>query len=64
MLLLVLRHLSSFDDVALHRMVPRFHLSYEVNPFQANVLLLYPLKTSENLWFSDDFRGYRKGILA
>ena len=28
------------------------------NPFHANVLLLYPLKTSENL-FSDIFRWYR-----
>ena len=25
---------------------------------------LYPLKTSENLWFSDIFRGYRKRPLA
>ena len=35
-----------------------------INPFQANVPFLYPLKTSENLWFSDVFRGYRKGTLA
>ena len=27
------------------------------NPFQANVPFLYPLKTSDNLWFSDVFRG-------
>ena len=26
--------------------------------------LPYPLKTSENLRFSDDFRGYRTGTLA
>ena len=30
-----------------------------LNPFSANVPLLYPLKTSENLRFSDVFRGYR-----
>ena len=30
------------------------------NPFQANIPFLYPLKRSENLWFSDLFRGYRK----
>ena len=35
-----------------------------LNPFQANVPFLYPLKTSENLWFSDVSRGYRKGTLA
>ena len=34
------------------------------NPFQPNISFLYPLKTSENLWFSDVFRGYRNGILA
>ena len=31
-----------------------------LNPFSTNVALLYPLKTSENLWFSDVFRGYGK----
>ena len=34
------------------------------NPFQVNVLFLYPLKTSKNQRFPDVFRGYRKGILA
>ena len=33
------------------------------NPFSSNVPLLYPLKTSENLRFSDIFRGYRIGTL-
>ena len=28
-----------------------------LKPFQANVPFIYPLKTSENLWFSDVFRG-------
>ena len=40
------------------------HLQNTFNPFQANVPFLYPLKTSENLWFSEVFRGYRKGTLA
>ena len=31
-----------------------------INPFLPTCLFLYPLKTSENLWFSDVFRGYRK----
>ena len=34
------------------------------NPFSTNVPLLYPLKTSENLWFSDVFKGYRSGTLV
>ena len=34
------------------------------NPFSTNVPLLYPLKTSENLRFSDVFRGYRSGTLV
>ena len=28
-----------------------------LNPFLANVSILYPLKTPENLWFSGVFRG-------
>ena len=31
-----------------------------VNTFHATDLLLYPMKTSENVWFSDNFKGYRK----
>ena len=31
-----------------------------INPFHATGLFWYPLKTSENLWFSDVFRGYQK----
>ena len=34
------------------------------NPFHATNLFLYPLKTSENLRFSDVFRGYRKRPVA
>ena len=32
-----------------------------VKPFSANFPLLYPQKTSDNLRFSDVFRGYRSG---
>ena len=28
-----------------------------INPFLANVPILFPLKTPENLWFSGVFRG-------
>ena len=31
------------------------------NPLLPGVSFLYPLKTSENLWNSDVFRGYNKG---
>ena len=34
------------------------------NPLSTNVPLLFPLKTSENLWFSDVFRRCRSGTLA
>ena len=34
------------------------------NPFHATDLFWYPLKTSENLWFSDVFRGYQKRLVA
>ena len=35
-----------------------------LNPFHATGFFWYPLKTSENLWFSDVFRGYRKRPVA
>ena len=31
-----------------------------VNPFHATGLLRYPLKTSEDLWFSDVFWGIER----
>ena len=39
-------------------------LHVSLNPFSINVPLLYPLKTLENLRFSDVFRGYRSGRLV
>ena len=30
---------------------------YSFNPFLTNVFILYPLKTTENVWFSDAFRS-------
>ena len=35
-----------------------------INPFLANVPILYPLKTPESLWFSGLFREYKMGKLA
>ena len=37
-----------------------FNEIVRVNPFHAAGLFLYPLKTSENQSFSDNFRGYKK----
>ena len=34
------------------------------NPFQANILILYPQKTPENQRFSVFFRGHKIGALA
>ena len=34
------------------------------NPYSPSVTFLYPLKTSENLRFSDVFRGYRNVTLG
>ena len=34
------------------------------NPYPPNVTFLHPLKTSENLRFSDVFRGYRNVTLG
>ena len=39
-----------------------FH-NFLVKTFSTNVPLLFPLKTSENLRFSDVFRGYKSGTL-
>ena len=41
-----------------HLLLPK---SININPFHINVLFLYLLKTSENLWFSDVLRGYGEG---
>ena len=35
-----------------------------LNPFLANIPILYPLKTPENRWFSGVFKGYKIGTLA
>ena len=41
-----------------------FRRYYPLNPFSTNVPFLNPLKTSENLWFSDIFRGFSSGTLV
>ena len=37
---------------------------HTINPFLANVPILYPLKAPENQRFSGVFRGYKIGTLA
>ena len=41
--------------------VESYSIEHTVNPFLANVLILYPLKTPENIRFSGVFRGYKVG---
>ena len=38
--------------------------SRQFNSYSPNVAFLYPLETSENLQFSDVFRGYRNVTLG
>ena len=42
----------------------RSNLQISLTQLQANAPFLYPLKTSEKLWFCDDFSEYRNGTLA
>ena len=69
------RHLRSVDQLffwTVHISLPKYlsiflhslTLDGHFKSFQVFVPLLYPLKTSENLWFSDLFRVYRKGRVA
>ena len=56
---------SLFLSKSIHRSnKPKYLIITKINPFQANVPFLYPLKMSENQRFSDVFRGYKKGTLA
>ena len=41
-----------------------FNRFWVINPFHVTGLFQYPLKTSENLWFSDVFRGDWKRPVA
>ena len=38
-------------------------LRKSINSFHVNIPFVYPLKTSENLWFSGVFRGCRNRII-
>ena len=47
-----------------YNQIMSFRGGYFFWTIQVNVAFLYPLKTLENLWFSDVFWGYRKRILV
>ena len=41
-----------------------FRAEFFINPFLANVPILYPLKTPENQRFSGVFKGFKMGTFA
>ena len=49
--------LNCITDIALHILKLASNV---LNAFHATGLFRYPLKTSENLWFSDIFRGVER----
>ena len=51
--------LGDFKNINFHYVVVLISFSL-INPFYATILFLYPMKTSEKLWFSDVSWGYRK----
>lgn len=50
-------HLKSSRSLGVERVV---RLLQELSTFHATDLFSHPLKTSEDLWFSDVLRGYRE----
>ena len=60
----VFGHFSRGDLCSFGEYMLAVFLKIFLNPFHAIDLFWYPLKTSENLWFSDVFRGYQKRSVA
>ena len=59
------RHVDLFNKVScIFEYFKNSFIPNVVNPFHVNVPFLYSLKMSENLWFSDVFRGYKSRTLA
>ena len=59
------KHLKVFSFLVFFQGVQNGNIGQEwVNLFHANVPFLYPLKTSENLWFFYIFREYRNRTLT
>ena len=61
-LLFLKNYLNSVQN--LHTEKINLVINFQLKPFLANVLILYPLKTPENRWFFGVFRGYKMGTLA
>ena len=53
-----------FQDEEKEKRLEQLKQKVSCNPYSSNVTFLYPLKTSENLLFSDIFRGYRNVTLG
>ena len=52
------------DSSQFQRIGKHWWFKFSINPFHVTDLFWYPLKTSENLWFCDVFRGYQKWSVA
>ena len=60
-----LRHVFGIQKISQVKTIPNHEaLNVTVNTFLANVSILYPLNTPENLWFSGVFRGYKMETLT
>ena len=60
--LISFQNFSIFWDIFLY--FNHYIQIFYISSFHANAPFLYPLKTSENIWFSDVFREYRNETLA
>ena len=60
----IIPYITSISYSSMQVLTKNIYNSEKINPFLANVPILYPLKTPENRRFSDVFRGYKLGTLA
>ena len=52
------RLIKKLEKIHYHAVVLKCFHKLLLNPFKTNAPILYPLKTTESLWFSGVFRGY------
>ena len=60
LLLMFLRTISRESEFPNSALIIQRQCEIFLHPFHATDFFVYRLKTQENLWFSDVFRGYRK----
>ena len=60
LLLRIFKHVIAYYIMHEHNRNITKQIHFDFNPLQPRVAFLYPLKTSENLCFSDVFKRYRK----